>query len=59
MQVHARRGRLRSSYDDAIFIVDDFLINGIQALEHQWKKCVNGLVDQVTHTNFERPLNAV
>ena len=34
-------GRLKSSYDDIIFAVDDFLANGIQALQHQWQKYVD------------------
>ena len=30
--------RLKSSYDDVIFYVDDFLFNGIQKLQYGWKK---------------------
>ena len=33
--------RLNSSYDDVISAVDDFFINGIQAQQYRWKKCVD------------------
>ena len=35
------QGGLKSSYDDVISAVDDFFTNGIQALQHQWKKYVD------------------
>ena len=36
-----REGELKSSYDDIISACDDFLTNGIQTLQHHWKKCVD------------------
>ena len=33
--------RLRLSLDDIISVVDDFFTNGIQALQHWWKKFMN------------------
>ena len=41
------KGGLKSSYDDVIFAVDDFLTRLIQALQHQWKKCVGATKETV------------
>ena len=41
------KGGLKSLYDDVISAVDDFFINGIQELQHQWKNGVNHKEDYV------------
>ena len=33
---------LKSSYKEIISVVNDFLTNGIQILQHHLKKCVDG-----------------
>ena len=41
MKVHWKINRLKSSHDDVIAAIDNFLINEIQALQHRRKKCMN------------------
>ena len=35
------KSSVKSSYNEVLSAVDDFLTNGIQALQHWWKMCVD------------------
>ena len=41
------KNELISSHDDIISAVDNFLTGEIQALQHQWKKCMDRQGDYV------------
>ena len=49
MRVYWKIHWLKKSYDDILFVVDNFLTIGIQARQHRWKKSID-LKEALSHS---------